>query len=72
MKAKEKKDNKEKCSYFGPNLHPSRAPKLIGPRLAYSVQTKVNLQVRRGPVNIGFTGPGRALDGPGFKITLFL
>jgi hypothetical protein len=49
---------------LGPSLQPSRAPKLLGPRLAYSVQTKVNLQVRRGLVNIGFTGPGRALDGP--------
>jgi hypothetical protein len=32
--------------------------------LPYSVHLKGNLKVGRGPVNIGFTGPGQALDAP--------
>ncbi len=64
-KTKEKWDNqKETFSFWALNLMASRAPKLSGPMLPYSVHLKGNLQVGRGPVNIGFTGPGQALDAP--------
>jgi hypothetical protein len=44
-----------------PNLQASRVPKLSDSRLACSNCTKVNLQMGRGPVKIGFTGPDQAL-----------
>jgi hypothetical protein len=46
------------------DLQVSRAPRLSGPRLVYSAHTKENLRVERGPEDIGFTGPVRALDAP--------
>jgi hypothetical protein len=42
--------------------------KFSGPKPAYLTYTEVNSHVWRGPVNIGFTGPGRALDAPGLGI----
>jgi hypothetical protein len=54
----------KKISFGAPNFQASRAPKFSGPKPAYLTYTEVNLHVWRGPVHIGFTGPGRALDAP--------
>ncbi len=67
MKSKEKFNNIEKNLSFGaPNFQASRAPKFSDPKPAYLTYTEVNSHVWKGPVNIGFTGPGRALDAPVF------
>ncbi len=55
--------SKEILLFRAVNLQASRASKLF-----YSVYTTVNLRVGRGPVNIGFTGPVRALDAPDFSL----
>jgi hypothetical protein len=64
MKSKEKLNNIKKISHFLSNFQASRAPKFSGPKPAYFTYAEVNSHVWRGPVNIGFTGPGRALDAP--------
>jgi hypothetical protein len=57
MKSKEKLNDIKKNLSFG-------APKFSGPKPAYLAYTEVNSHVWKEPVNIGFTGPGRALDAP--------
>ncbi len=56
--------SREILSLWTPNLQASRALKSSDHRLSYSAYTNSNQQVGRGPVKIGFTGPGRALDAP--------
>jgi hypothetical protein len=60
-------EGKEKNLSFGAsNFQASRprAPKFSDSKPAYLTYTEVNSLVWRGPVNIGFTGPSRALDAP--------
>jgi hypothetical protein len=71
MKSKQKLNDIKKILSFGaPNFQASRAPKFSGPKSAYLAYTEVNSHVWKGPVNIGFTGPRRALDAPATNFQL--
>jgi hypothetical protein len=48
-KKKKNRIIRKKLSYLGPKFAGFKAPKLSGPRPAYSNYTKMNVQVRRGP-----------------------
>ncbi len=52
---------------LGPKFAGFQGPETLRPQglpFTLSVHLKGNLQVGRGPVNIGFTGSGQALDAP--------
>jgi hypothetical protein len=66
LKIRTQEGRKKNLSFGATNFQVSRpkVPKFSDSKPAYLTYTEVNSHVWKGPVNIGFTGPGRALDAP--------